>query len=58
MLNETFDFDSDAEYRFTGTDTSPKEIVALAMERAGMGREAAGRGMRNARRRAGAYTLN
>jgi hypothetical protein len=37
MLNDTLDADSDDENRLTGTETSPKEIVALAMERAGMG---------------------
>jgi hypothetical protein len=36
-LNETLDFDSEDEYRFTGTETRPKEIVAVAMERAGIG---------------------
>jgi hypothetical protein len=30
-------FDSAAEYRFTGTETRPKEIVAVPMARAGMG---------------------
>ena len=29
-------FDSDDEYRLTGTETRPKEIVAEAIERAGM----------------------
>jgi hypothetical protein len=37
MLKDTLVFDSEDEYRFTGTLTSPKEIVAVAMERAGMG---------------------
>jgi hypothetical protein len=38
MLNETLDFDSDVECRFTGTETSPKEMVAVPIERAGIGR--------------------
>jgi hypothetical protein len=38
MLNETLALDSADEYRLTGTDTRPKEIVALAIERAGMER--------------------
>jgi hypothetical protein len=37
MLKDTLLFDSEDEYRFTGTETSPNEIVAVAMERAGMG---------------------
>jgi hypothetical protein len=36
MLNETLDFDSEEEYRFTGTETRPNEMVAVAMERAGI----------------------
>jgi hypothetical protein len=36
MLNDTLLFDSDEEYRFTGTETRPNEIVAVAMERGGM----------------------
>jgi hypothetical protein len=36
MLNDTLDLDSDDEYRLTGTETRPKEMVALPMERAGM----------------------
>jgi hypothetical protein len=36
MLNDTLLFDSDDEYRFTGTETRPNEIVAVAMERGGM----------------------
>jgi hypothetical protein len=32
-----FAFDSEAEKRFTGTDTSPNEIVAVPMARAGIG---------------------
>ena len=31
MLNETLAFDSDAEYMPTGTETRPKEIVAVPM---------------------------
>jgi hypothetical protein len=34
MLNDTLGRVSDAEYRLIGTDTRPKEIVALPMERA------------------------
>jgi hypothetical protein len=37
MLKDTLDFDSDEEYRFTGTETRPKEMVAVAIERAGIG---------------------
>jgi hypothetical protein len=37
MLKETLAFDSDDEYTFTGTETSPKEIVAVAIERAAIG---------------------
>jgi hypothetical protein len=37
MLKDTLDLDSDEEYRFTGTETRPKEIVAVAIERAGIG---------------------
>jgi hypothetical protein len=37
MLNDTLDFDSLDEKRLTGTETSPKEIVAEAIERAGIG---------------------
>jgi len=44
MLNETLAFDSEDEYRFTGTETSPKEIVAVAIERAGMGKTVRGDG--------------
>jgi hypothetical protein len=36
MLNDTLLFDSDDEYRLTGTETRPNEIVAVAMERGGM----------------------
>jgi hypothetical protein len=36
MLNDTFVLLSEDEYRFTGTDTSPNEMVALAIDRAGM----------------------
>src|SRR3954468_5956147 len=36
MLKDTFVFDSEDEYRFTGTDTRPNEIVAVAIERAGI----------------------
>jgi hypothetical protein len=43
MLNDTLDFDSDAEKRQTGTDTRPNEIVALAIERAGMEENRVGR---------------
>jgi hypothetical protein len=37
MLKDTLDLDSDEEYRLTGTETRPKEMVAVAMERAGIG---------------------
>jgi hypothetical protein len=37
MLNETLAEDSAVENRLTGTETSPKEIVAEPMERAGIG---------------------
>jgi hypothetical protein len=37
MLKDTLVFDSEDEYRLTGTETRPKEIVAEAMERAGIG---------------------
>jgi hypothetical protein len=40
MLNDTLAFDSDDEYRLTGTETRPNEIVALPIERAGMVRSA------------------
>jgi hypothetical protein len=36
MLNETFALDSEDEKIWTGTETSPKEIVAVAILRAGM----------------------
>jgi len=36
MLKETLVFDSDDEYRLTGTETRPKEIVAVPIERAGI----------------------
>jgi len=36
MLNDTLDFDSEEEYRLTGTETSPNEMVAVPMERAAM----------------------
>jgi hypothetical protein len=36
MLKDTLDLDSDDEYRLTGTETRPKEMVALPIERAGM----------------------
>jgi hypothetical protein len=36
MLKEMLAFDSADVKRFTGTETSPKEIVALAIVRAGM----------------------
>jgi hypothetical protein len=36
MLNETLAFDSEDEKIWTGTETSPKEIVAVAILRAGM----------------------
>jgi hypothetical protein len=40
MLNETLVLDSDDEKMLTGTETSPNEIVAVPIERAGMeGRE-------------------
>jgi hypothetical protein len=34
MLKETLVFDSDDEYRLTGTETRPKEMVAAPIERA------------------------
>jgi hypothetical protein len=37
MLNDTLDFPSDDEYRLTGTETSPNEMVAVPMDRAAMG---------------------
>jgi hypothetical protein len=36
MLNDTLALDSDDEYRLTGTETRPKEMVAVPIERAGM----------------------
>jgi len=44
MLNDTLDLDSDDEYRLTGTETRPKEMVAVPIERAGIAgtREAEG----------------
>jgi hypothetical protein len=36
MLNDTLDLDSDEEYRLTGTETSPNEMVAVPMDRAAM----------------------
>jgi hypothetical protein len=36
MLKDTLVFDSEEEYRLTGTETRPKEIVAVAIERAAM----------------------
>jgi hypothetical protein len=36
MLNDTLLFDSEDEYRLTGTETRPNEIVAVAIERGGM----------------------
>jgi hypothetical protein len=36
MLKETLTFDSADEYKFTGTETRPNEIVAFEIERAGM----------------------
>jgi len=38
MLKETLALDSDDEKMFTGTETSPKEMVADAIDRAAMGR--------------------
>jgi hypothetical protein len=38
MLNETLVFDSEDENRFTGTETRPNEMVAVPIERAGMGK--------------------
>jgi len=37
MLNETLAADSDDEYTCTGTETSPKDMVAVLMDRAGIG---------------------
>jgi hypothetical protein len=42
MLNDRLAFDSDDEYRLTGTETRPNEIVALPMDRAGIGRTGKG----------------
>src|SRR5215212_1837320 len=36
MLNDTLDFDSAEEYRLTGTETSPNEMVAVPIDRAAM----------------------
>jgi hypothetical protein len=36
MLNETLDFDSADEKIWTGTETRPNEMVAVAILRAGM----------------------
>jgi hypothetical protein len=36
MLKDTLDFDSLDEKRLTGTETRPNEIVAEAIERAGI----------------------
>jgi hypothetical protein len=36
MLNDTLALDSDDEKMLTGTDTRPKEIVAVAIDLAGM----------------------
>jgi len=36
MLNDTLDFDSEEEYRLTGTEKRPDEMVAVPMERAAM----------------------
>jgi hypothetical protein len=36
MLKETLAFDSADEYTWTGTETRPKEIVAVPMDRAGI----------------------
>src|SRR6185503_2104659 len=44
MLNETLDFDSDDEKRLTGTETRPKEMVAVPIARAGIRRLGALRG--------------
>src|SRR4030095_2488548 len=49
MLNDTLVFDSADEYRFTGTETRPNEIVALAIDRGGM--DATGREMKAVRAR-------
>jgi len=37
MLKDTLAFDSEEEYRLTGTETRPKEIVAVPMDLAGIG---------------------
>jgi len=36
MLNDTLDLDSEEEYRLTGTETSPNEMVAVPIDRAAM----------------------
>src|SRR5215204_3341346 len=36
MLNDMLDLDSEEEYRLTGTETSPNEMVAVPMDRAAM----------------------
>jgi hypothetical protein len=37
MLNDTLAFDSEDEKRLTGTETRPKEIVAVPIVLAGIG---------------------
>jgi hypothetical protein len=53
MLKDTLVLDSDDEYRLTGTETSPKEMVAVAIERAAMGREVGGESWEVGEKRAG-----
>ena len=45
MLNETLVLDSDEEYIWMGTETSPKEIVAVPIDRAGIGEAMRGMGI-------------
>jgi hypothetical protein len=45
MLNDTLVFDSDEEYMWMGTETSPKEIVAVPIDRAGIGEAVRGIGV-------------
>ena len=57
MLNETLAFDSADEKRLTGTETSPNEMVAVPMERAGIGRRTREEGSGNPRKSSGPRRL-
>jgi hypothetical protein len=57
MLNDTLALDSADEYRLTGTDTRPNEMVAVAMERAGMDRPGNGLSAEMRERRTGELRL-